>query len=89
MRPIKPEERQLILDRFPEDRHTEISNNIEEYQELNATRFRRDPESVKITPLNAAAPAALRNDNLMEVGLPEPSVSPSRLRELRQKLFNV
>ncbi len=45
MRPLKPEERQVILARFPEERRVEIAQDIEEYESLLAERFWQDPET--------------------------------------------
>jgi len=57
MRPLKPEERQSILARFPEDAWDEIEQDIEEYQSLLAESLRRDPES------QASPAAALVGEN--------------------------
>ncbi len=45
MRPLKPEERESILTRFPEESWEEIAQDIEEYESLLAERLRQDPEA--------------------------------------------
>jgi hypothetical protein len=45
MRPLKPEERESILARFPEESWEEIAQDIEEYESLLAERLRQDPET--------------------------------------------
>jgi hypothetical protein len=54
VRPLKPEEKRSILERFPPELHDEIVGDIEEYQSLLSARLRRDPET------HASPAAALR-----------------------------
>jgi hypothetical protein len=57
MRPLRPEERQSILTRFPEECREEIAQDIEEYESLLAERLRQDPET------HASPAAALEKVN--------------------------
>jgi hypothetical protein len=57
MRPLKPEERQAILARFPEETWVEITQDIEEYEGLLGERLRQDPET------HASPAAALEGVN--------------------------
>jgi hypothetical protein len=57
MRPLKPEERQSILARFPEEDWVEIAQDIEEYESLLAEGLRQDPET------HASPAAALEGVN--------------------------
>lgn len=45
MRPLKPEEKESILRRFPEESWEGIAQDIEEYESLLAERLRQDPET--------------------------------------------
>ncbi len=60
MRPLKPEERESILARFPEESWEEITQDIEEYESLLAARLRQDPET------HASPAAALNQVNRAE-----------------------
>jgi hypothetical protein len=60
VRPLKPEERESILARFPKESWEEVAQDIEEYESLLAGRLRQDPET------HASPAAALDGVNRAE-----------------------
>ena len=65
MRPLKPEEREQILSRFPEEAHREVGEEIEEYQKLLSERLREDPNRVESA--RAAKKRGRRDNRIREL----------------------
>ncbi len=74
MRPLRPEERQRIIDEHPKAAPSEIEADLSEYDNLVSQMFQSDPDAVP-----AAAPEAPSSAGAAAIV--------SRLAQLHSKLF--